>query len=100
VVPAQGFLVIWLDDTLSPDTPLHFPFKLSGDGENFYLTNQAGKIAKKLTIPADPTGTNVNSPDVSYGAYPNGSTTFGWCSSPTPKASNGADCSGARDAGP
>lgn len=99
VVPAQGFLLIWLDGTFNADTPLHFPFKLSGDGENFYLSTPAGKIAKNLTIPADPMGANANSPDVSYGAYPDGSTTFGWCTSPTPKAKNGADCAPGADAG-
>lgn len=99
VVPARGFLVIWLDDTTDPNTPLHFPFKLSGDGENFYLSTAEGTVVQKVTIPADPNGTNTTVPDVSYGAFPDGSSTMGWCRNPTPGEPNAEDCKPGPDAG-
>jgi len=97
VVPANGFLVLWLDDTMVSGTPLHFPFKLSGDGDHFLLSDPKGNVIRKVALPADPTGTDTTVPDVSYGAYPDGSTTYSWCSTPTPGAPNAADC--AVDAG-
>jgi len=99
VVPAQGFLVLWLDDTTNDETPLHFPFKLSGDGENFFFASPAGKVIRKVVLPADPTGTNTGAADVSYGSYPDGSYAMGWCRTPTPGKPNAADCSGGSDAG-
>jgi len=99
IVPANGFLLLWLDDTASLDTPLHFPFKLSGDGENFYFSSPMGKLVKKLAIPADPTGTDTTAPDVSYGAYPDGSSDMVWCRTPTPGKPNADDCGSSLDAG-
>jgi len=99
VVPAMGHLVIWLDGTTDLESPLHFPFKLSGDGENFYLSTAEAQVVKKLTIPADPTGTNSTASDVSYGAYPDGASTMGWCRTPTPGKSNSEDCTPGNDAG-
>jgi hypothetical protein len=99
VVPAKGHLVIWLDGTTDLESPLHFPFKLSGEGENFYISNAEAQVVKKLTIPADPTGTNATAPDVSYGAYPDGASTMGWCRTPTPKEANSEDCTPGNDAG-
>jgi len=99
VVPALGFLVLWLDDTLDTEHSLHFPFKLSGDGENFYFVSPEGKVIRKLTLPADPTGTSTTAPDVSYGAYPDGSYDMGWCRTPTPGKPNAADCGEKGDAG-
>jgi len=99
VVPAKGHLVIWLDGTTDLESPLHFPFKLSGDGENFYLSTAEAVAVKKLTIPADPTGTNTAAADVSYGAYPDGASTRGWCRTPTPREPNSEDCVPGNDAG-
>jgi len=93
VVPAKGFLVLWLDDTMVTGTPLHFPFKLSGDGDHFFLNDPNGNTLEKVDLPADPTGTSTTAPDVSYGAYPDGSHSYAWCATPTPGAPNGADCS-------
>ena len=93
VVHAQGFLVLWLDDTTGDAThPLHFPFKLSGDGDHFVLSNPNGHIVQAVTLPDDPTGTDTTLPDVSYGAYPDGSINFGWCAKPTQGDPNEADC--------
>jgi hypothetical protein len=92
VIPAKGFLILWLDDTSDPNTPLHFPFKLSGDGDYFFLTNPSGQVVQKVSLPPDPTGTDTTAPDVSYGAYPDGSDVFNWCQTPTWNALNAADC--------
>ena len=91
-IPAQGFLVLWLDGTTNPDAPLHFPFKLSGDGENFYFNAPNGHVIQQVAIPADPTGADTTAPDVSYGAYPDGSDTFGWCHTPTLGKPNSNNC--------
>ncbi len=92
IVPAKGFLMLWLDDTLVSGTPLHFPFKLSGDGDHFILNDSNGNLIAKVDLPADPTGSNATAPDVSYGAYPDGSSNYAWCGTPTPGAPNAADC--------
>ena len=92
VVAAGGFLLLWLDGTTDPDHPLHFPFKLSGSGDAFYLTSPTDDVLHEVTIPADPTGANTSAPDVSYGAYPDGSDKYGWCRTPTPKDPNSEDC--------
>ena len=99
VLPARGFLVLWLDDTNSTQTPLHFPFKLSGNGDHFLLSDPSGHIVKTVAMPADPTGTDVTLPDVSYGAYPDGSDEFHWCATPTLGKPNAADCAAGPDAG-
>jgi len=92
IVPAGGFLVLWLDGTTDPDHPLHFPFKLSGDGETFYLVTPSGEILRDVVVPPDPTSANTSAPDVSYGAYPDGSDKFGWCRTPTLRDHNDEDC--------
>ena len=92
IVPAEGFLLLWLDDTNDASTPLHFPFKLSGDGDYLFLSNPAGKVVRSVTIPPDPTGGNGNAPDVSYGALPDGSENYHWCQTPTPGQPNAANC--------
>jgi hypothetical protein len=92
LVPAKGFLVLWLDDTLVSGTPLHFPFKLSGSGDHFFLNDPNGNTVQEVALPADPTGTSTTAPDVSYGAYPDGSHTYAWCATPTPGKPNAADC--------
>ncbi len=97
VIAAGGYLVLWLDGTTNPDAPLHFPFKLSGNGETFYLSEQNGHILEQVAVPADPTGADPLAPDVSYGAFPDGSDTYGWCGTPTPGKSNASNC--AADAG-
>jgi hypothetical protein len=93
VIPAKGFLVLWLDDTSVTGTPLHFPFKLSGSGDHFFLNDPNGNTLEKVDLPADPTGTSTTAPDVSYGAYPDGSRSYAWCTTPSPGAPNSADCS-------
>lgn len=92
VIPAGDFLVLWLDGTTNVDAPLHFPFKLSGDGETFYLSGKNGRIFEQIEVPADPTSADPTAPDVSYGAYPDGSDSYGWCHTPTPGKSNASNC--------
>lgn len=92
IVPANGFLVLWLDGTNDARTPLHFPFKLSGDGDNFFLNDPTGRVLRSVTIPPDPTGDDVDAADVSYGALPDGSDTYNWCQTPTPGQPNSTNC--------
>ena len=92
IVPAAGFLVLWFDDTNDPSTPLHFPFKLSGDGDHLFLSDPAGKVVGSVTLPPDPTGGNANAPDASYRAFPDGSASYQWCQTPTPGQPNAANC--------
>jgi hypothetical protein len=96
IVPARGYLVLWLDDTANNGT-LHFPFKLSGDGDYFFLNDPTGRVVQSITIPPDPTADSADAPDVSYGAFPDGADAFDWCRTPTPGRPNAADC--AADAG-
>jgi hypothetical protein len=98
VVPAKWFLVLWLDDTDKPEQ-LSFPFKLSGDGDFFVFSNPNGHLIQRVELPDDPTGTDTTVPDVSYGAYPDGSKDFGWCETPTQGEPNDADCAASTDAG-
>jgi hypothetical protein len=90
LIPPKGYLVLWLDDTNSSATPLHFPFKLSGKGDNFLLSAPNGTILKQLPIPADPTGEDTTLPDESYAAYPDGSGSYHWTVMPTPGSTNSA----------
>lgn len=92
IVPANGFLVLWLDDTNDASVPLHFSFKLSGDGDHFILSGPSGAAAKSVTIPPDPTGDDEDASDVGYGAYPDGSDSFYWCKTPTPGKPNATNC--------
>ncbi len=92
VVPGHGFLVLWLDDTNSALTPLHFPFKLSGAGDYLFLSDPSGHVIRSVALPADPTGADTTLPDVSYGAFPDGSEKFHWCATPTIGEPNAPDC--------
>lgn len=65
-VPANGFLVIYCDDT---NTGLHTNFKLSSGGETVTLKNNSGEIAEAVTYPKLDNGQ-------SYGRYPDGSDNF------------------------
>lgn len=65
-VPANGYLVIFCDDT---NNGLHTNFKLSSDGETVTLKNASGEIAESVTYPKLDNGQ-------SYGRYPDGSDNF------------------------
>ncbi len=43
-IPAQGYLIVWLDAPLSPQTGLHADFRLSSLAERLILLNAAGQI--------------------------------------------------------
>jgi Lamin Tail Domain/Chitobiase/beta-hexosaminidase C-terminal domain/PA14 domain len=67
-----------------PYTQLHTNFSISTTGETITLSNPAGLIVSTVN-PVNLTKTNI-----SYGASPNGSTTFSYFLTPTPAATNNA----------
>ena len=85
VVPAKGFLILWADNTPSQG-PLHLPFGLSKSGEGAWLCDADGTILNGTSYSAPPV------PDSSFARYPDGTGTFAWCATPTPKQSNGTAC--------
>ncbi|MDA8745803.1 CotH kinase family protein [Rubripirellula amarantea] len=83
-IEAGGYLVIWADgDTDQGDD--HASFKLSASGESVLLYNVDG------TTLVDSVTFGEQSTDVSYGRFPNGSSTFLELSAATPGAANTND---------
>jgi hypothetical protein len=68
VIPAQGYLIVWLDDDASQG-PEHATFKLSNTGEFLMLSDGAGVVYDSITF-----GGQLS--DISYGRYPNGTGNF------------------------
>jgi hypothetical protein len=64
VVPANGFLVIVVDDAEESG------FGISSGGEDIWLEDTAGEVIHTVTVPAISVETS------SYGAFPDGSTTW------------------------
>jgi hypothetical protein len=56
-IPAEGYLVIWLDDK---NTDLHAPFKLNGSGEQIGLFDPYGNVVDTLSY-------GQQYADISYG---------------------------------
>jgi hypothetical protein len=85
VVPANGFALLWADDSPSQGAN-HLGFKLSASkGDSLTLKDPTGRTVDQVSFgPA--TG------QVSYARYPDGVGAFAWCAVPTPGASNGAAC--------
>ncbi len=77
---AHDFLLIWCDKDNQPG--LHTNFKLSGGGEFVALTATDGKTVW------DSISFGSQSPDVSYGRYPDGTGNFVFMNHPTPSAPN------------
>jgi len=75
----HAYLLIWANDDTTL-TGLNTPFKLSGSGERIMLSYENGIVLDSLTFP-------VQTADVSYGRYPNGTGSFVYMP-PTPMATN------------
>ena len=73
------FLIIWADglDTLN----LHTSFKLSADGEELGLFSPTSELIDSITFTSQET-------DVSYGRIQDGSSTWGFFTTPTPGSTN------------
>jgi hypothetical protein len=78
IIPAKGYRLIWTDDH---NTGIHTNFKLSASGEFLGLYNPNSILVDSLTFP-------IQQPNISYGAYPNGTDNFLYFSPPTPEAEN------------
>ncbi len=50
IIPGKGHILIWLDGT-DADIVRHASFKLSGYGEELYLSNQYGRIIDSINVP-------------------------------------------------
>ncbi len=80
-IDAGGYLVVWADkDTDQGDA--HAAFKLSTDGETIALYNTDGATL------IDSIEFGVQTTDVSYGRYPDGTESWGSMATPTPGAAN------------
>jgi len=80
---AGGFLLIWADDE-AEQGPLHAGFKLSATGEyiGLYDLDEMGHgLINEVSF-------GPQSPDVSYGLYPDASGVFDFILEPTPEAPN------------
>ncbi len=68
IINGNDYLIIWADkDTLQPG--LHANFKLSASGEALYFSDQSGNLL-------DETVFGVQTTDVTWGRYPNGTGSF------------------------
>ncbi len=67
-IPANGFLIVWLDEDQSQGL-LHANFKLNSDGEFLMLSNGAGSVLDSLSF-------GLQKTDTTYGRYPNGTGGF------------------------
>lgn len=68
VIDANDYLIVWADDD-ETQAGLHANFKLSASGEALYLSNGAGNLIDEVVFP-------VQTTDVTYGRYPNGTGAF------------------------
>lgn len=67
-IPANGFLVVWLDND-DLQGPFHANFKLSAGGETLILSDGASTVLDEISF-------GQQLPDVTYGRYPNGTGAF------------------------
>ena len=71
-IPANGYLVVWLDDDEGAPEGLHANFKLSKDGETAMLVDTDARDNQVLdSIPFGEQGT-----DVAFGRWPDGTGNF------------------------
>ncbi len=77
VIPAGGFFVIVVDDTLATG------FGLSSSGEKIWLEDAASSLIDSITFPA-------MGVDTTYGRNPNGSANWALLTPPTKGATNGS----------
>jgi len=78
-----GYLLIWCDED-PQDGPLHASFKLSGDGEQIVLFADNAHA----NVPIDEIVFGPQTPDISYGRFPDGADTWTTFTTPTPGGSN------------
>jgi hypothetical protein len=82
-IPAKGYAVVWLDNEMK-DPGLHGAFELDAMGDAIALFAADGTtLIDSVTF-----GRQVG--NVSYGRFPNGSSTWGFLSFPTPGTPNAA----------
>ncbi len=81
VIEARGHLLIWADKDMA-DEGLHTPFSLSAGGEDLALFDSDG-----MTL-LDSVSFNEQTPDVSYGRYPDGTGPWSLLGFPTPRGRN------------
>ena len=81
VVPAHGYRLLWADGQGVGD---HLTFKLSGAGEALVLYDRADRGY----APVDAVYFDPQTPDVSWGRYPDGEAAWYAMVSPTPGAAN------------
>lgn len=67
-IAGDGYLIIWADKDTT-QAGLHANFKLSSNGEALYLSNASGSLKDEVVFP-------IQTTDVSYGRYPNGTGAF------------------------
>lgn len=79
VILPDDYLIVWADNDVFSNE-LHSGYKLSGSGEQLILSYANGKIIDSLSFP-------VQSPDIAWGRYPNGTGNFGFLQ-PTFSAAN------------
>jgi hypothetical protein len=81
VIPANGFLTVWADESATGPGAIHCNFKLSSNGENIYLSNQAGQFLDSL-------GFGPQQTDISFGRCPDGVGNFIAFTSPSYNSQN------------
>ncbi len=80
-IGSRGYLIVWADGDTS-DPGLHASFQLSAGGEGVYLYDTDG-----VTL-IDSLEFGAQTPDVSYGRYPDGTATLRSFGVPTPGKAN------------
>ena len=80
-IGSKGFLIVWADGDLH-DSGLHASFRLGADGEGVYLFAADGATLLDSLVFGPQT------PDVSYGRYPDGGETLRFFGVPTPGQPN------------
>ena len=79
--PADGFLAVWFDHYGFYTKMTQVPFKLDCDGGTIYISDASGKLIVSQDYPEAIR-------HCSYARTTDGGNTWGWTSTPTPKASN------------
>lgn len=67
-IAANGYLIVWADND-NNQTGLHATFKLSATAESIFLVDPSGTILDEVSYVSQ-------TPDISYGRYPNGIGSF------------------------
>ena len=76
IIVGEGYVLLWADKDTSQG-PNHLDFKLSSSGESILLSDPSGSLIDEVSF-------GVQEPDISMGAFPNGSNTYFYFDFPTP----------------